>query len=304
MFLFKLIFILFLYMDYSECIEKHTTYLFGHNNTFTRGIEETGEGTYAIYDGLQCTVHFCFYTLSSVYPQFLINADTMLFPSFEYTILFPPLGKNDHDLFQDACMQELFILFHHFDASPPPEDDFSFFSYYKGYIYDKHNVYAFFCIPQDIYVISDYWNNYTWSYIHQICHHTPIILFYTFPQMCKKGVICYGNKTRRLNHPIFGFFYYFIYDNSFATISSPHSTFITENIQRILDTRICRNEYQLRNHSLLYSAFLFYESVDSSFFTSYLETLPDNIIAHAAAAIGKRICMICIKKIDVMARHI
>jgi hypothetical protein len=262
-------------VDYNDIIDENTTKIFAYNNILTEWNKNTTQQHY-IYDGLNIKVNLCVFYLYNNIPQYLIYIDELTFPNFEYVVKSPPLGKDDNDMFINKCNEEFFILFNFSENNT--------FNYYKGYVFINGEIYVFFHIthlhikyPRKVAVLNDKTCNetdstlelsapdiYYWALISQIIKHTPLTLFYHFPQLSHNYmnvVIGYGTGKRE-EHPIFGYFYYFIYDNNL--INSTKNTSLNKfiliiNTKRFLNTKICKNNTRLIDKSLMYNSFFFNE---------------------------------------------
>ena len=248
-------------MSYRDIVETVTEQIFAHDNILT---DIVTNDCYEIYDGLQLRVNLCvFYEHNSWLPHFLINADELCFPHFEYIIRPPHLGKDDNDTFINKCKEELFILFD--DVEPL----FSGTGTFVGYMLCNNgtDIYAFFHIPSNnLATITDTSFHHSWALISQIIQHTPLALFHICPQLARDYmniVVIYGPGKREHN-AIFGFFYYFIYDNSLipsanngAANNGANKFFLLVKPKRVLDTKRCKDVTKILRTALKYESFLF-----------------------------------------------
>ena len=247
-------------MSYRDIVETVTEQIFAHDNILT---DIVTNDCYEIYDGLQLRVNLCvFYEHNSWLPHFLINADELCFPHFEYIIRPPHLGKDDNDTFINKCAEELFLLF---NCDGGNDADFLFtHNAFVGYLLcnNGNDVYAFFQIPgnNNIDTIITDTTIHKWALISQIIQHTPLAIFHICSELAHDYmniVVIYGQGKREHN-PIFGFFYYFIYDNSLTpNVTSGNKFFLCGKPKRILNAQKCNNVAKLQKRSLQYESFLF-----------------------------------------------
>jgi len=257
--------------NYIDIIEENTQHIFGHNNILTDYL--TKQPKY-IYNGLTINVNLCFFYLyNDIVPLYLINTDELCFPNFEYIIDTPPLGKDDNDVFLNKCKKEFFLLFD-FENINVIKDS------YKGYIFiqneDTNYVYVFFHLsynwqlhPSSVIVprvkniikgdvVSG--GNHNWALISEIIKHTPLSLFHWCPLLAthyKNIVFIYGSGKREY-HPVFGYFYYFIYDSTPFSLSGENGCkafLFNINTKRFIDVEKCKNNEKLLEKSLLYESF-------------------------------------------------
>jgi hypothetical protein len=217
----------------------------------------TNDETIIDHKGMKFRVNLCIFSIFNTTPFYLIDSETLGFPTMEHTIIIgePPLGKSDHDVLINRCNQEIFVLF--------DNEEQLIVADFRGYIYLKGEVYAFFDISNGV-PLSNAPLNHEWWLVSQIIQHTPLTIFHhvgaggLLPK--KQTVIAYGTGFRE-HHPIYGFFYYFRYFNnkwnSSESALKPFLIVIDERMRMLDGTIISFRPIAAQKRSLQYGTFFF-----------------------------------------------
>jgi hypothetical protein len=216
----------------------------------------TNDETRIDHNGMKFRVNLCIFYVFTTTPFYLIDSETLGFPTMEHTIIIgePPLGKSDHDVLINQCKQEIFVLF--------DNEEELIVADFRGYIYLKGEVYVFFNIGSGA-PSSHPPINHEWWLVSQIIQHTPLTIFHhvgtggLLPN--KRTVVAYGTGIRE-HHSIYGFFYYFRFFNNkwnSETALKPFLVVIDERMRMLDGTASSFQPCAAQKRSLLYGTFFF-----------------------------------------------